>query len=591
MIILLPFVRRHGMAIFLAALAALIVVAPLIAFPLVAREGYRGINISPFGSDQHYYLSRFNDALAGNTTGQPFLREWKGEQDSPFSYLERALALPPRLLGFGELNHVTLYNVLNGLGIFALVLLIYAFSMRLVGDRLLSIGLALFVVLGYAVIEAKELFYPSPIMYGRMLFPMASSIPVFLFLILLHDAVVLKGGWRREVAAGIVLGMVVYTYYFAWTFLAALLASLGLIFLILRDWAAIRSICTIGACGLALGAYNIIRLLTYYTSAIGEQVSFYQSAVRSHLPIMSKIGLGTIGLAAVSAYLSGRDTRTYFVYGLMLAGWVALNQQVITGRLVQYGHYYWYFIVPLSVVIGGYFLSRSLPKRVTRLLAALLVAFALINGIGQQYRAFFRTLPTKMREQQYGPVLDVLADLTRAVVVAGAGAGTDTLLVTIYTPHDLYWIPAARLHAFELVRLREALELHLYMNPDARKDPTLFLQKELADGASYKNEYVYLYTELEGRYSGLEHKEYLRVLESGEKSFGGARENLLEEIRRDFAAKFDSPDKVRALLDERSVRYIIWDTSRYGAWDLGVLGPIEQIASSGTLVLYRRAGP
>src|SRR3989338_1359476 len=130
-----------------------------------------------------------------------------------------------------------------------------------------------------------------------------------------------------------------------------------------------------------------------------------------------------------------------------------------------------------------------------------------------------------------------------------------------------------------------------YMNPDARKDPTLFLQKELADGASYKNEYVYLYTELEGRYSGLEHKEYLRALESGEKSFGGARENLLEEIRRDFAAKFDSPDKVRALLDERSVRYIIWDTSRYGAWDLGALCPIEQIASSGTLVLYRRAGP
>jgi hypothetical protein len=269
----------------------------------------------------------------------------------------------------------------------------------------------------------------------------------------------------------------------------------------------------------------------------------------------------------------------------MAAGWIALNQQVLTGRLLQYGHYYWYFIVPLSIVIGAYFLHVALPERLRRVFAFGLIALAFVNIAGQQFRAFNENVQYKLREQTYAPILTALKSESPGSVLTGAGGEAYTFLITIYTDHDLYWIPAAELHVFPTERLLESLEVHLALNRDARADPVAYLESALFD-TSQHNEYEYLYEELEGFHSGLDYYAYQRALSSGEVSFGGVRERLLQEVGERYEKDF-SPAQVRALLKERGVQYVLWDAEAYPEWDLSILGRLTVLEKSGPLTLYK----
>lgn len=579
----------HAPAVLAALAAALVVSAPLIAFPFSAGSAYRGINITAFGTDEHYYISRMKEALDGHTLGQPFLHDGKAGQDTTFGYTERALAAPALALGLGQAVDAVLYvHIVNTAGVFLLVLLLYALTLRFTENRAVSIGAALFVVLGYSIIQTKSLLFSEPNIYGRSFFPFASSVPFFLFLIALFDATV-RGRKYAYIAAGICAGALFYIYFFAWTFAFAVLLSLGCIYLLRREWRLLGGVATAGLIALALGSYNLYNMFRFLGSAAGAQVSYYQGHVLSHVPVMSKLGLVTIVLASISRFLRGSDERSYFAWALIGAGWIAVNQQVISGRLVQYGHYYWYFIVPISVILGAYFLVRILPSRYHAYLGGALIALALINGVGQQYRSFNIQFPEKIAEQRYAPALAVLRAAPRGVVLAGAGTGTDLFLPTMYTSHDLYWIPAARLYGFPMERLKEALEVHLFLNRDARHDPTGYLRRTLEESVSPENEYVYLYIEIEGFYSGYEFYAYRRALDAGETSFGGLRERLMRELADDYRKRFSDPRKVRALLLERGVKYLLWDKTRYPEWDISFFGTMEEMASSEGLMLYRLA--
>ena len=578
--------RRHWGALAAASAMALIVASPLIAFPLYAGDAYNGINILHFGNDQHYYLTRGKEALEGHSLGQPFLAEGKEAQDPTFSYADMVVLAPASILGLSErVDIVSYYNVLNTLAIFVLVLMIYALALRLSGDRVLALASALFVVGGYAIIEAKTVFYGNFDVYGRSLFPFASSIPMFGFLIALHDALLARSR-RALLLAGALAGALCYVYFFAWTFAFALLAALGFIYLLSRDWTSLKSVCIAGGIGALIGSYNIAQLLLFHASPIGAQLAFFYASVQSHLPLMSKIGLGTTLLTLLVAWRKGWTREMPFVLGIILAGWIALNQQVITGRLIQYGHYYWYFIVPFSVVIGAYLFGKALPHRFRRMFAYGLIALAFVNVSGQQFRAFFGdTLQFRLREQTYAPILAALKNEPKGAVLAGAGGESYTFLITIYTSHDLYWIPAAEIHVFPADRLLEALEVHLFLNREARADPVAYLESKLSERPR-NNEYLYLYEELEGLRSGLDYYAYQRALAAGETSFGGLRERLLRDVETRYKAEF-SERRISALLKERGVRYVLWDAEFYPEWDLSPLGRLTALARSGPLTLYR----
>ena len=587
MVAMISLAREHIFAIAAASFLALLVASPLYLVPAALGVQYAGINIMEFGNDEHLYLTRGKEALEGKNLGQPFLAEGKEKPDPTQSYAEHILVAPLRLMHLeNRIDIVTYFNVLNTLGVFALVLLMYSLGLRLSGNRWIALGSAVFAIGGYSIIEAKTFFYDQFNIYGRSIFPYASSVPFFIFLNTLFDALIAKRSWRQSVVAGALLGLLCYVYFYAWTFSVALLGSLGILFLYFRDFDALKRTVAVGALGLAVGAYYLYTLLSIFFGSYAAQISFFYYTVLSHAPVMSKIGTATAALLTLVLWRGSRDRALVFIAAIIAAGWIALNQQIITGRMLQYGHYYWYFIVPLGVIIGGALLSRLIPERFVRYIGVALIVLAFLDLAGQQIRAVEKAMPTKIHEQAYAPLLAILNGEPPGIVFTGAWGGEgNAALVTMYTSHDLYWVPSAEVHVFPVKRLREALLVHLYLNRESRADPISYLREMLAMRSTATNEYVNMYGEWEGLSTGLEYYTYQRAIADGEASFGGVRESLMREIATEYE-KIKTPAAISKLLEERGVRFLIWDTSFYPEWDLSVFTNLSEIARRGPVVLY-----
>lgn len=564
----------------------LLIFLPWLIFPGAAGREYQGININHFGTDAHFYLTRGAEVRDGHGLGNPLLREGKEAPDSFSSYSEYILLAPLKLLGLSQrIDIVSVYNIYNFIGIFALILLIYGFVYQLSRRRLLSAAAALFVIGGYSIIYWKTLFYNDFNIYARSLNPYVSSLAFFLYLNLLVKSLRSdKLGPKIFTAAA--FGLLCYVYFFAWSFALAVNASLGLVCLFKKDFTAVKNILLISLLGLLLGAYNLAGLMMSFFSDWGKQIAYFNWMSAGHAPVFSKIGFLTLLLAAIFAWRKKGDENLPLILGLIGGGWLALNQQIITGRLLQYGHYYWYFIVPLSIIAGFYMVwflikNESLKKR----LFLLAVALTFINTAGGQYQSFFTTLEAKRYEQNFRPFIDYLnRDKKPAVILAGDQA--NEYLFTIYTPHDVFWHTAASFSRTPLQRFKDALFVYSYLNKDIRNDFIGYYMKmdSAGDGDSF---YYDLYRNLEGYWSGLSYDEYNARLAAGDKDLARERSEIVEQLNAEYAATVLPAGGLSGLLKKYGVNYIVWDKNKNPEWEITGAGNFEPVVEKNNIYLYR----
>src|SRR3989344_1130028 len=510
------------------AFLTLLVEVQWVAYPFYAGEAYQGINIAHFGNDVHLYLSRAKEVLEGNGVGQPFLAEAKDLPDAFQSNTEQILLTPLRIIGLDSVDVVTLYNILNTVGVFLLFVLIYLFIYALSADVLLAATCAIFAIGGYVLVQngtvlmwilrGNSLVYGAPNIFGRSADPYTALVPLFGFLILTYRAATARferlsrntlRPYAYVLGAGALLGLLFYDYFYAWTFALGFLGALTLTSLAWRKWHAALAAVAVGCIGVAIGAYKLVGFYQLFTSALGAQIAYFFLAEQSRALIASSTGIVVGLLMAVYFYVRRDDRNNFFLLALWMAGWIALEQQVITGKMVQYGHYYWYFVVPVSILLGIYMAVRLVPegKRRWRVwLCGGLIALAFLNTIAGQYKSFWPTVPEKMREQDFASILWKLREMPKGVLFGDPGGDSYNMLTTIYTAHDNYWIPAATQSAFPAERYKEALLVYLYVNKETRRDPTAYLKSVLATSAP--STYADMYEEVEGFMSGISLREY-----------------------------------------------------------------------------------
>ena len=581
----LSLMRFHWAGMLAALLSTLFIIAPLAAFPFYAGDEYRGININHYGTDEDYYLTRAKDVLEGHRLGQPFLSEGKEFTDPTFYKIENVVLLPAIALGIRDkVDVVTWYNVANALGVFVLTLLLYALAFSLSKNRLLAFTIALFVIGGHTLIFYKTLFYDSFNVYGRSIFPYAASVPFFAYLILLYQAVVEKRGYLTALGAGACFGFLFYDYFYAWTFAAAVLGSLFLISLTTKNWRALATIAGIGAVAAVVAVPFLLSFYHFFASGDGAQIAYFLHAERSHEFVMSALGLATLALFCLYAWRRPEDTNNPFILAVILAGWVALEQQMLTGRSIEYGHYYWYFIVPLAIVVGIYMVSALMPKKMRVWFAGLLILVASVNSIGGQYMSFFTTVPEKLHDQSYAEALHALNTLPYGVVLAGHGIEPHPLLVTSYTSDDLYFTPSALVFHVPLEKMREMLLVYLALNKDSRVDPVQYLGTLTETKAD--SPYLRLYQDIEGFSSGLDYATYRAKVRTDDPTLLQHRTALLPLLGKEYRETIAPKGALRAKLIANGVRYVLWDTDYYPEWDLSPLAPLEQISKNGSIILY-----
>lgn len=579
------FLKNHWAAVFCALSLALLVESPLIAFPFWAGDAYRGANIAHFGTDEHLYLIRAKEALEGHSLGNPAIREGKEEnQDYYFSVGEYALTAPVRWLGLGDkVDVVNLYNFYNFAGVFVLILLIYFFALELGGGKLPALATAAFVIGGYSIVYNKTLFYSDFNIYGRAMYPYVSSLAFFAYLILLAGALKFPSA-RRKLFAGAFFGLLFYIYFYAWTFVLALNGALFVVFALKRDWPLARAIALISAIGLLIGAYNVIRIISFVNSPAGEQFSYFSWSAQSRAPLFSNLSAAMLLPLGFFIYKNRTNANTPLFLAFILAGLISLNQQVVTGRLMQQNHYYWFFIVPIYIVAFSHILWSWLGARPLKIAASVLVlSVAFLNTAVGQYKSFFTTAQPKLYEQNYMPVLGVLnADKNPGVVFAADEWPAH--LISIYTPHDLFWHKFAALNNNQVERIRDALFAHMYLNKDARGNFTDYINGEMRDLAKYSY-YRDLYQHLEGYWSGFDFYEYQRRVAQGDELIADKRQKIISDLAREYEAMTRDGDNIKNILKKYGVNYILWDKNRQPEWDLSFM-KLRPLLAHNNIYLY-----
>ncbi len=576
---------HHGVILLALALTILIEM-PIFMFPFEARDNYRGINIVHFGTDEHYYLTRAKEVLEGHGLGNIVLSDGKNGQEPQFTYVEYALLLPVRLLGLADkVDVATLYNAYNFSGIFILILLIYYFILQISGgNKLLAITSALFVVGGYSIIYNKTIGSPEQNIYGRAVFPYLSSVAFFAFLNLLVQSL-RTDGYKYAWFAGLSFASLFYIFFYSWSFVSAFLAVLLCLYLLDKDFVKLKKVALVFGLGLALGMYNFIKLLVFYGSEHGKQLGYFLWAVYSRAPIFSKIGFLMLLFLPVFFYFKRKDGNIIIFLAMIISGWLALNQQIVTGRLVQYGHYYWFFIVPLSIIMACYMAWELIGRAwIKKAVFILLIIIVFVNtGVGQ-YRITRAMAPLQLQDQKYAEIIKVLNDDSKDGTVLAADDAME-FLATIYTGHDLFWSGAALVFNTTMERAKDALFVYSYLNRDSRAIfPEYF--NRIINNKDFSSTYKDLYMALEGYTSGLSYFDYANKAYDAA-VIGEHRRSTIASLAGEYRVVSKSKIGILNLLKKYDVRYVIWDAKRYPEWDLEFLDNLEPLVSSDGIILYR----
>lgn len=582
------FIKEHCWIIILSFLLTVLIFAPLIVFPWVLGKEYQGININWFGTDAHFYLTRGKEVLDGHGLGCPVLKECKNEQDPYYAYGDYILLAPIKLLGLADkVNIVTVYNTYCFFVVFIIIILIYFFVRQLSGRKLVSIAAALFAIGGYSIVYRKALFYEDFNIYARVIYPFINSLILLIYLNSLVKSLN-SDKLKYKILAGLSFGLLFYIYFYSWSFALALNGCFFLILLFKKDFLAVKKVLLISSIGLALGAYNLIKLFSSLDTEAGKQTAYFMLASYGHGPIFSKIGFITLIIFSVYYYKRRDDKNWPFILAIILSGWVALNQQIITGRMVQYAHYYWYLVVPMSIVISIYMAWRLVKnEKIRKYLFLLLIAVVFINTAGGQYKSFFSTLNVKKSEQSYRPVIDLLNRDKRAGVIL---ASQDLeYLFTIYTSHNLFWQHSATFSRMPIQRLKDALFVYYYLNKKARNNFGDYLTKIGQDTKGRGTYYSLFFRDLEGYWSGYDYYVYMNKIRNDDKELAGKRPEIIARLNDEYTETVLENNGINKLLRKYSVNYLVWDKNQNPEWDLSGIKGLKQLYSYNNIFLYSLA--
>lgn len=437
--------RKHYVALIISSLIGLVVVGPQILFIYNLGGDYRGIYITTADAELHY-LSRMREAVEGGGFGNPFIYEYKDNVPSTtYTISELILAFPAKVFGFSVPSLSLFYKFLLPM---IIALLVYGLTYRLIGNRLWSWFSMVMIVLGSALINLPDLIhflqwekiYTQFTLYSRPVNPEFSSILFFTYLHVLLTAL-RKKTWHWFISLGILFGFSFYVYFYSYTFLLALNVVIFCIQIIKKENEIAFKIFSVGVVGLTIGLFSIINSIELYTHPFFKEMAGLSEIVSSNKPIISIAGVITLVVFIFFAFKNKDDQGLTFLGGLLVTSFVVVNQQVITGMLMQEGHYHWYFNTPIFIlvlIVAGYYFIGQKYKNVGIALVIFISFIAIADAVLIQTSSYEHGVDKALSNQKYMTVLSWLNDQTPkgSVVLANQAISA---FIPVYTSNNVVW--------------------------------------------------------------------------------------------------------------------------------------------------------
>lgn len=411
----MAFVRDHRWGLTFAVGVGLCIMLPTLFTPLYIGGEYEGIQFAPL-DDEEIYRARVHEVLDGHmSASSPFMYEYKSVAVAMPAVNEWFYALPALAIGLSAAIVVNKF-ILPAI----LFFLAYLLIRRITKDERTSIAGGLLVFFSVEFVDYGYMFsllqggWPRPLLWSRIVNPIVGAVELFAFLNLIW-IVIDRSRKYAFIAAGIVLGMTV-GYYFSLGIALAVLGVLFLIYAYRRNYVVAKELVLTGVVGLIVSTpywYSVF-------SAIGgsREAAMRGGMFFTHMPVFNKALIAaTIILfgAFVYAYwrrIVGEYAREWiFAWALIIAGWIAFNQQVITGREVWHHHFVQY-VGPLSALAIIIAFHATVRTRLPRLWKWGMVGSVFVSCLFGLYSTLHVSprLDTFRHHQSYGELFGWLQE-------------------------------------------------------------------------------------------------------------------------------------------------------------------------------------
>ena len=452
--------RGHILAVVFAFVTGAVIVGPQIAFIVNEGEHYQGVYMLAI-SDEAHYLASMKQLYDDGKIGNPYLYEYKYYGPQFWSSGgETLLAAPGKWLGISVPTINLVYKFLLPALEF---LLVYALVFRLSRSRSWSMAGALMVFMGLAYLDGenfRHLIYADEYFRTHFLFagrPVQPQLSQLLFFLYLHGLLNIHEGksYRWFFLLAIILAFSFYSYFFSFTFILALNAVFVVMWYLSGKR---RSAWGLGLATLAAIVAGIPPLWEIYAAIhFPDYAQVAENGVGvglQHRPILHRPWLFVTALFGIYVYATKawrvvnlRRTHILFIFGLLATAIAVLNQQVLSGVVIQYYHYIWYFNQPVFAVVLAFLgaalfaaLSARNPRlqKLFRFVPWVVALVFIATGILTQYSAYRHYAPIVHEDQRYGIAFQWLMENTPKDSVVMANQYLSEL-IPIYTENNVVW--------------------------------------------------------------------------------------------------------------------------------------------------------
>ena len=387
---------------------------------------------------------RTNDPCSGRDVlpGQPAQETILSIQFVP-AYL---VALPALALG---LSASTAFIVLLGVAAVAWSLAIFWLLVTLTGDSKSAAVGTLFTLCFGALVGSECCWHANA--FTEMIpflrrYPAAAGFPlffvfcVFVWRALLHESP--RARLIYSVAAGTLLGVMVFSYFYTWTAAIAWFALLAVLWILFRRDDFKRIVLTSFVVGAIAAGAVVTFLMMFLKSTVMKQDQLH---VLSRAPdlfnqpeIIGFLALGVLGRAAWRKQVDIRSPLVLFALAFSLLPFTVFNQQVVTGMYVQPIHYKVFianYAALVAVVLVSLILWRA-RDRWRRVPASVLVAtaaVALVWGMFEVVTATERRAQHALRRDEFRAVTKHISALAHEDGSAQAALAGKASFPTVFT--------------------------------------------------------------------------------------------------------------------------------------------------------------
>ncbi|MDO8620897.1 MAG: hypothetical protein Q7R31_01310, partial [Candidatus Levybacteria bacterium] len=381
---------EHRVAIGLALLASIIVALPQVYFRFEHRNDglYQGIELlpdSPWSArarevqDGH---PNFGNIYQKDGKNNPYLLQPLGSM--VVGYLGMVFSL--------DINNTFLLS--RFLLTFMVFLLIYGFVLLLCRDKFAAMSSAVVLVLADSILSysgLSQLFHGlSPDNFLRIARPVnPAMIYILLFGFLISFWLFYKEKkWFYGIVSAVLLGLNFYNYFYTWTYLYAFGGVLVLFVLIQKNWREATRIALVFVSALLVAipyGWNLYRTTLHPAY---QETSARFGVMLTHAPLF--IGFSAIIAIIIFLFKFPKEDKGKYFFGLalLLTPLITLNQQLLTGKVLEPSHYHWFFHKPIAAIFILIVIFYLLAKRgldfYKKALAVIIIAVSIFTGMFTQ---------------------------------------------------------------------------------------------------------------------------------------------------------------------------------------------------------------